>query len=101
MLYNLSIWLASLGHSHVCSLYDIGREDGIDFLVTQYLEGKTLSKGLKREPLATEQVLRYAVEIAGALDEVHRNGVTYRDLEAGNITLTESGAKLLDFRLVK
>lgn len=66
--------IASLDHPHICSLYDIGREHGIDFLVIQYLDGETLSQCLKRGPLAIEEVLRYSIEIAGALDKAHQRG---------------------------
>src|SRR5262245_48270817 len=93
--------IASLNHSNICALYDIGRQDGLDFLVMEYLEGETLSKRLKKGPLPTEQLLRTAIEIATALDQAHRHGVTHRDLKPGNIMLTKSGAKLLDFGLAK
>jgi len=93
--------IASLDHPHICALYDIGRDDGTDFLVMQYLDGETLSQRLRKGPLPTEEVLRYAVEIAGALEKAHRQGVIHRDLKPGNIMLTETGAKLLDFGLAK
>src|SRR4030095_2290296 len=93
--------IASLNHSNICALYDIGRQDGIDFLVMEYLEGETLSKRLKKGPLPTAQLLRCAIEIATALDQAHRHGVVHRDLKPGNIMLTKTGAKLLDFGLAK
>src|SRR5712691_4145582 len=93
--------IASLNHPHICTLYDIGRRDGIDFLVLEYLEGETLAARLLKGPLPLEQVLQYAVEIADALDKAHRKGVTHRDLKPGNIMLTKSGTKLLDFGLAK
>ena len=93
--------IAGIDHPHICSLYDIGRENEIDFLVMEYLEGETLSKRLKKGPLPTEQVLRYAIEIASALDQAHRQGLIHRDLKPGNVMLTETGAKLLDFGLAK
>src|SRR5262249_32825587 len=93
--------IANLNHPQICALYDIGREDGIDFLVMEYLEGETLAKRLKQGPLPTEQLLRIAGEIATALDQAHRHGVTHRDLKPGNIMLTKTGAKLLDFGLAK
>src|SRR5437773_3173949 len=93
--------IASLNHPHICTLHDIGKEDGIDFLVMERLEGETLSQRLKRGSLPTEEVLRYAIEIAGALDQAHHKGVVHRDLKPGNIVLTETGAKLLDFGLAK
>jgi len=93
--------IASLDHPHICALYDISRDGSTDFLVMQYLEGETLSQRLRKGPLPTEEVLRYAVEIAGALGKAHRQGVIHRDLKPGNIMLTETGAKLLDFGLAK
>jgi Tol biopolymer transport system component/predicted Ser/Thr protein kinase len=93
--------IASLNHPHICTLYDIGHQDGIDFLVMEYLEGETLALRLLKGPLPLEQVLQYAIEIADALDKAHRKGVTHRDLKPGNIMLTKSGTKLLDFGLAK
>src|SRR5215510_8668925 len=83
--------IASLSHPNICPLYDIGKEDGIDFLVMEYLEGETLAKRLKKGPLSTEQLLRTAIEIATALDQAHRQGVIHRDLKPGNIMLTKTG----------
>jgi serine/threonine-protein kinase len=82
-------------------LHDIGRLEGMTYLVMEYLEGETLAARLERGPLPLEQVFRYAIEIAGALDKAHRQGVTHRDLKPSNIMLTKSGAKLLDFGLAK
>ena len=93
--------VASLSHPHICTLHDIGHQDGTDFLVLEYLEGETLAERLKKGPLLLEQVLQYAIEIADALDKAHRKGVTHRDLKPGNIMLTKSGTKLLDFGLAK
>jgi len=93
--------VASLNHSHICTLHDIGRQDGTDYLVMEYLEGETLAQCLTKGPLPLDQVLRYAIEIADALDKAHRKGITHRDLKPGNIMLTKSGAKLLDFGLAK
>jgi serine/threonine protein kinase len=93
--------IASLDHPHICALYDIGREQDIDFLVMQYLEGETLSQRLKRGPLPTEEVFRCAIEIVGGLGQAHGKGVIHRDLKPGNIMLTQTGAKLLDFGLAK
>jgi eukaryotic-like serine/threonine-protein kinase len=93
--------IASLNHPHICVLFDIGHQDGIDFLVMEYLEGETLAERLKKGPLPLEQVLKNAIEIADALDKAHRKGITHRDLKPGNIMLTKSGAKLLDFGLAK
>jgi len=93
--------IASLNHSHICVLHDIGQQDGIDYLVMEYLEGETLAQRLQKGPLPLEQVLQYAIEIADALDKAHRKGITHRDLKPGNIMLTKSGTKLLDFGLAK
>src|SRR5207302_10263800 len=91
--------LASLNHHHICTLYDIGQQGGIDYLVMEHLEGETLAERLKKGPLPLDQVLQYAIEIADALDKAHRKGITHRDLKPGNIMLTKSGTKLLDFGL--
>jgi eukaryotic-like serine/threonine-protein kinase len=93
--------IASLNHPHICTLYDTGHQDGIDFLVMEYLEGETLAQRLQKGSLPIQQVLQYAIEIADALDKAHRKGITHRDLKPGNIELTKSGAKLLDFGLAK
>ena len=93
--------LASLSHPHICPIHDIGNEDGIDFLVMEYLEGETLAGRLRKGALPLEQAIQVAVEIAQALDEAHRHGVIHRDLKPGNVMLTKSGAKLLDFGLAK
>src|SRR6266852_362291 len=89
--------VSSLNHPHICTLHDIGEQDGIDFLVMEYLEGETLAQRLLKGSLPVQQVLQYAIEISDALDKAHRKGVTHRDLTPGNIMLTKSGAKLLDF----
>src|SRR5271169_1471533 len=93
--------IASLNHPHICTLHDTGHQDGIDFLVMEYLEGETLAHRLQKGALPLEQVLQYAIEIADALDKAHRKGITHRDLKPGNIMLTKSGTKLLDFGLAK
>jgi Tol biopolymer transport system component/predicted Ser/Thr protein kinase len=93
--------IASLNHPHICTLFDVGHQDGTDYLVMEYLEGETLAQRLIKGPLPLNQVLQYAVEIADALDKAHRKGVTHRDLKPGNIMLTKSGTKLLDFGLAK
>ena len=83
--------VASLNHPHICTLYDIGQQYGIHYLVMEYLEGETLAERLAKGPLPLDQVLRYAIEIADALDKAHRQGVTHRDLKPGNIMLTKAG----------
>src|SRR6266851_1426649 len=93
--------IASLNHPHICTLFDIGQQDGIDYIVMEYLEGETLAQRLHKGSLPLEQVLQYAIEIADALDKAHRRGVTHRDLKPGNIMLTKTGTKLLDFGLAK
>ncbi len=93
--------VSSLNHPHICTLHDIGQQDGVDFLVMEYLEGETLAERLSKGPLPLDQVLRYAIETADALDKAHRQGIIHRDLKPGNIMLTKSGAKLLDFGLAK
>jgi serine/threonine-protein kinase len=93
--------VSSLNHPHICTLHDIGHQDGVDFLVMEYLEGETLADRLKKGALPLEQALRHAIEIADALHKAHRQGVVHRDLKPGNIMLTKAGAKLLDFGLAK
>jgi eukaryotic-like serine/threonine-protein kinase len=93
--------ISSLNHPHICVLHDIGHQDGIDYLVMECVEGETLAKRLEKGPLPVEQVLKYGSQIADALDKAHRGGVVHRDLKPGNIMLTSSGAKLLDFGLAK
>src|SRR3984957_6169877 len=93
--------IASLNHPHICTLYDTGHQDDIDFLVMEYIEGETLAQRLQKGSLPIQQVLQYAIEISDALDRAHRTGITHRDLKPGNVMLTKSGTKLLDFGLAK
>jgi eukaryotic-like serine/threonine-protein kinase len=93
--------ISSLSHPHICALYDIGQQHGIDYLVMEYLEGEILADRLNKGRLALDQALRYAIEIADALDSAHRRSVVHRDIKPGNIMLTKSGAKVLDFGLAK
>jgi len=93
--------ISSLAHPNICSLYDVGNQDGIEFLVMEFLEGETLTERLARGPLPAEQVLRYGIEIAAALDKAHKQGIVHRDLKPGNIMITKSGVKLVDFGLAK
>jgi len=93
--------ISQLSHPHICALHDIGREGETDYLVMEYLEGETLSGRLAKGPLPLEQTLRYGIEIADALDKAHRQGIVHRDLKPGNVMLTRSGVKLLDFGLAK
>src|SRR5262244_3806635 len=91
--------ISQLSHPHICALHDVGREGEIEYLVMEYLEGETLADRLGRGPLPLEQALRYGIEIADALDKAHRQGIVHRDLKPGNVMLTKSGVKLLDFGL--
>ena len=93
--------ISSLNHPHICILYDIGEQDGVDYLVMEHLEGETLASRLERGALPSAEVLRYAGEIADALDKAHRQGLIHRDLKPSNVMLTKSGAKLLDFGLAR
>jgi len=93
--------ISSLNHPHICTLYDVGHENGTDYLVMEYLEGETVAQRLEKGALPLDQALRCAIEIADALDTAHRRGITHRDLKPGNIMLTNGGAKLLDFGLAK
>jgi len=93
--------ISSLNHPNICQLHDVGLQDGVRYLVMELLEGETLAERLRRGPMPMEQVLRYAAEIATGLHAAHRRGVVHRDLKPGNIMLTKSGAKLMDFGLAK
>ena len=93
--------ISSLNHPHICVLHDIGHQDGIDYLVMECVEGESLAARLDRGPLPLEQVFKFGSQIADALAEAHRNGIVHRDLKPGNIILTTTGAKLLDFGLAK
>jgi serine/threonine protein kinase/tetratricopeptide (TPR) repeat protein len=93
--------ISSLNHPHICTLYDVGHQDDVDFLVMEYLEGETLEHRLGCGPMSIDASLRCAIDVADALDQAHRNGVIHRDLKPGNIILTKSGAKLLDFGLAQ
>src|SRR5262249_43906716 len=93
--------IAALSHPHICALYDVGSHEGVEYLVMELLEGETLSQRLLKGPLPVEQALRRGIEIADALDKAHRQGIVHRDLKPGNVMLTKSGVKLLDFGLAK
>jgi serine/threonine protein kinase len=93
--------VAALNDPHICTLYDIGQHDGMNFLVMEFLEGETLAARLTRGALPLDDALRIAIQISDALDKAHSLGVTHRDLKPGNIMLTASGAKLMDFGLAK
>jgi serine/threonine protein kinase len=93
--------ISSLSHPNICHLYDVGEQDGASFLVMEFLEGETLADRLHKGPLPVEQVLKCGIEICDGLEKAHKSGVIHRDLKPGNIMLTKSGAKLLDFGLAK
>src|SRR5437899_342302 len=93
--------ISQLSHPHICALHDVGREGDTEYLVMEYLEGETVAERLRQGPLPLEQTLRYGIEIADALDKAHRQGIVHRDLKPGNVMITKSGVKLLDFGLAK
>src|SRR5215469_6554091 len=93
--------IASLNHPHICTLHDVGQQDGIDYLVMEFLEGQTLAQRLERGALALDEAMKIAIEIADALDKAHRKGIVHRDLKPANVMLTKTGVKLLDFGLAK
>jgi serine/threonine protein kinase/Tol biopolymer transport system component len=93
--------ISALQHANICTLHDIGSQDGTDFLVMEYLEGQTLAERVAKGPLPVEQVLKIGIEIAQALDKAHQQGIIHRDLKPANIMLTKAGAKLMDFGLAK
>ncbi|HTR02142.1 MAG TPA: serine/threonine-protein kinase, partial [Thermoanaerobaculia bacterium] len=93
--------ISQFSHPHICALFDVGREGETEFLVMEFLEGESLADRLGKGALPTEQILRYGIEIADALDKAHRQGIVHRDLKPGNIMITKTGVKLLDFGLAK
>ena len=93
--------ISQLTHPHICTLYDVGEQQGTAFLVMEYLEGETLADRLKKGALPLDDGLKVAIQIAGALSTAHRHGIVHRDLKPGNVMLTKAGAKLLDFGLAK
>jgi len=93
--------VSSLNHPHICILHDIGNQDGMDYLVLEHLEGETLAARLGKGPLPPDQVLKTGIEIADALEKAHKSGIVHRDLKPGNVMMTKSGAKLMDFGLAR
>jgi serine/threonine protein kinase len=93
--------ISSLNHPHICTLHDVGREGDVEYLVMELVEGETLAQRLEKGPLAMSEILRLGVQIADALDRAHRAGIVHRDFKPGNVMLTKSGAKLMDFGLAR
>jgi eukaryotic-like serine/threonine-protein kinase len=93
--------ISSLNHPHICTLHDVGSQDGVDFLVMEHLEGETLADRLRRGAMPLEEALQTTIKIADALDKAHARGIVHRDLKPANIMLTKNGPKLMDFGLAK
>jgi Tol biopolymer transport system component/predicted Ser/Thr protein kinase len=93
--------ISSLNHPNICMLFDVGSQNDVEYLVMEYLDGEPLTERLARGPMPVSDVIRHGIEIADALDKAHRNGIIHRDLKPGNVILTRSGSKLLDFGLAK
>ncbi|HET9793953.1 MAG TPA: serine/threonine-protein kinase, partial [Thermoanaerobaculia bacterium] len=93
--------ISALTHPHICTLHDVGNQDGVEYLVMECIEGQSLAERLESGALPPEQVIRFGIEIADALEAAHRQGIVHRDLKPGNVMLTKSGVKLLDFGLAK
>src|SRR5580693_3328245 len=93
--------ISSLNHPHICQLYDIGSQDGNDYLVMEFLEGETLAERLHKGPLPLNEILKIGIDVGAALAVAHRQGIIHRDLKPANIMLTKAGAKLMDFGLAK
>src|SRR5258706_6877951 len=89
--------ISQLTHPHICTLYDVGNEGGVEYLVMEFLEGESLAQRLENGAIPPVQVSSYGIEIADALEQAHRGGIVHRDLKPGNIMITKSGIKLLDF----
>ena len=93
--------ISALNHPHICTLLDVGREDGVDYLVMEYCEGQTLADRLGRGALPLDLALQYGIDLADALSRAHRAGIVHRDLKPSNVMVTKSGVKLLDFGLAR
>ncbi len=93
--------ISQLTHPHICTLYDVGRQGGVDFLVMELLDGESLADRLDKGSIPPPQVIAFGIEIAEGLEKAHRSGIVHRDLKPGNIMLTKSGVKLQDFGLAK
>jgi eukaryotic-like serine/threonine-protein kinase len=93
--------ISSLNHPHICHLYDIGSQDGTDYLVMEFLEGETLAERIRKGAVPLNEILKIGIAVGEALAVAHRQGIVHRDLKPGNIMLTKGGAKLMDFGLAK
>ncbi|HEY7924580.1 MAG TPA: serine/threonine-protein kinase, partial [Vicinamibacteria bacterium] len=93
--------ISSLNHPHICTLFDVGRAGETHFLVMELLEGEALVDRLRKGSLPLEQVVKFGAQVSDALDAAHRQGIVHRDLKPGNVVVTKSGAKLLDFGLAR
>jgi serine/threonine protein kinase len=93
--------ISGLSHANICALFDIGQQDGVDYLVLEYLEGETLADRIARGPIPISETLRIGADIAAALEAAHRHGIVHRDLKPANVVLTKAGTKLLDFGLAR
>ena len=93
--------ISKLNHPHICILHDVGSQDGVEYLVMEYIEGETLADRLEKGALPLDKALEYGIQIVDGLDTAHRAGIARRDLKPPNVMLTQSGIKLLDFGLAK
>ena len=93
--------ISALSHPNICTLFDVGNHNGQEYLVMEYLDGRTMAERLSQGPMTLEEIMAYGMDVADALEKAHKNGIVHRDLKPGNIVLTKSGAKLLDFGLAK
>ena len=93
--------ISRLNHPNICTLHDIGSDEGVPFLVMEYVEGQTLADALLKGPLTPDRIFRYGIEISEGLDRAHRQGIVHRDLKPANVMITKAGVKLLDFGLAK
>jgi len=93
--------ISALAHPHICTLFDVGHQDGTDYLVMEYLEGETLAERLTRGPLPVAEAVRLTIQVAEALAAAHHHGIVHRDVKPGNVMITKSGAKLLDFGIAQ
>jgi eukaryotic-like serine/threonine-protein kinase len=91
--------ISKFSHPNICTLHDVGNHEGLGYIVMEYIEGESLEEKLTKGAVPPAQVLAYGIQIAEALDKAHRSGIIHRDLKPGNVMLTKSGAKLLDFGL--